>query len=213
MKTNLLLRLTLTLLIASATFKSQATMFFSDTFTNGSTIVSRTPANPTTTNTAYQMISSKAWVPNPPTIGAKDLKFGIASSSSGAFEIEALFATNQVALTQPNDYIQLAIVFTNTSGVLTVSGQLGIGLSNSGQVQPLPGGTNNATTGINLTGYAQGWAGYMAILGASSSDASRIYTRPAQTAVTTGNNQDLVSNGSSSSSYANAAQIGGNYVL
>ena len=209
MKCNYCLRVVFSVFLATLPLAGRATVFFNDTFGSGSTVSSTSPAIPTANSTAYQEISTKAWVPNPPTIAANDMTFGIGSSSSGAFQIQSLFATNALTLTQPNDYIQLAIVFTNTSGVLTASGQLGIGLYDSGQVQPLPGGTNNATTAITLTGYAQNWSGYMAILGSTNGNSSKIFTRPAQT-VTTGNNQDLVSNGSSAS-YANAVQIGGTY--
>ena len=176
MKRNLFFLLALT--IAAITSTSKATIFFSDGFTNGSTINSGTPANPTPTNTAYEMVSSKAWVPTP-TVTANDLKFGIASTTSGSFEIEALFATNVIALTQPGDYIQLAIVFTNTAGVLVGSGALGVGLYNSFQSKPLSAGTNNATTGITLAGFAQNWVGYVGQV-SYGAVASRIITRPTQ---------------------------------
>jgi hypothetical protein len=122
---------------------SAQTTFFSDSFTNGSTINSATPANPTPTNTAYETISSKSQNPAS-AITSRDLKFGIAATTSGSTEIQALFATNSVALTQPGDYIQLTVVFTNTAGLLTGGGALGFGLYNSGQIKPVPSGTNKA---------------------------------------------------------------------
>ena len=184
------------------------TVFFRDTFTNGSTINSNSPASPTTISAAYQLISSKSWSPSP-TLAAGDLKVGIGSSTAGEFQLQALFATNPVALSQPGDYIQMTIVFTNTSGLLTEAGQLGFGLYSSGQVKPVPGGLNGtATTSSSsaATGYAQNWVGYVGQVNYSGA-ASRIMTRPAQTG-TFNNNQDLITSGSSSTSYANASTVG-----
>ncbi len=180
---------------------------FDDDFTNGSTINFLTPASPTTTNTSYETISSKTWDPNPPYISGQDLKFGIGATSVGTVEIQALFATNAVALTEPGDNIQMTIVFTNTSGLLlTGSGFLGFGLYNSGQVLPVAGGLNgNATASIttDATGGAQNWQGYVGQI-AYPGQKSQIMTRAAQTG-TGNNNQDLVTSGSSSESYKNPA--------
>jgi len=205
----LCLPLVLSTIIAATTFTSKATIFFSDNFTNGSTINSVTPANPTPTNTAYEVISSKSQTPAP-SVAANDLKFSIAATTSGSFEEQALFATNAIPLTQPGDNIQLMIVFTNTLGVLAQSGALGMGLYNSGQVKPIPGGTNAATTSINITGFAQNWAGYVGQVNYGAANC-RIMTRPTQSA-TTGINQDLVTSGSGSSSYSGAANVGPNVV-
>ncbi len=191
------------LLLATAPLASQATTFFADYFTNSSTLNSASPANPTPTNTAYELVSSKAWSPAP-TLSANDLKFGIAATSSGYIEAQALFAANAVALTQPGDFIQLTVVFTNTTGLLTAAGQLGFGLYNSGQVKPVAGGINN-TIGNTYIGNAQNWLGYAADINFTGS-ASRIQTRPTQSA-TTGLNQDLVTFGTSSS-YAGSAIVG-----
>jgi len=177
---------------------------FTDTFTNGSTLNSATPANPTSTNTAYELVSSKAWNPNPPPFAANDLRFGIAATTSGYIEAEALFATNAVALVEPGDFIQLTVTFTNTSGLLTAAGQLGFGLYNSSQVKPVAGGINN-TLGNTYTGNAQNWVGYVADINFTNA-ASRILTRPTQSA-TTGLNQDLITFGTSSS-YGGSAVVG-----
>ncbi len=183
---------------------SAQTTFFSDSFTNGSTLNSATPANPTATNTAYEMVASKAWNPNPPTITANDLKFGITATTSGYIQTEALFATNVVALVQAGDYIRLTVVFTNTTGLLTAAGQLGFGLYNSGQVKPVPGGINNLLP-ANFTGYAQNWLGYVADINYTGA-ASRVNSRPAQTLASV-QNQDLITFGTSSS-YANPVTAG-----
>ena len=185
---------------------SAQTTFFSDNFTGASTVNSATPANPTATSTAYEEISTKAWTPTAPVIGGH-LKFGFASTTSGHGQIQALFATTPVALFQNGDYVQLTIVFTNTAGCLTGAGQWGIGLYSSGQVKPYPGGYSAATTGASLSGYAQNWQGYVGQINYTGA-ASRIMTRPSNASTSTANNQDLISSGSSSSSYAGSSTIG-----
>ncbi|HXC34743.1 MAG TPA: hypothetical protein VNV43_02650, partial [Candidatus Acidoferrales bacterium] len=145
------------------------TNFFGDTFTAGSTINSAAPAPPGTNFTSYEELSGKSFSPTP-SVNANDLQFGIAATTSGADQIQALFATNAVNLVAPGtDFIQMAIVFTNTSGGLLTVGQgyLGVGLYNSGSSTnyPVPGGlngneTSSATTAI--TENAATWDGYFA---------------------------------------------------
>jgi len=214
MKKNIFASIAVALLIAALPAAAQVTYSsFVDTFTNGSTIDSLTPAKPTTNSAAYQQIAAKTFLPNPPTITANSFKCGIGSSSSGCFEEESVFTTTPVALSQPNnDFIQLTIVFTNTSGILVNPGYLLIGLFNSGGVGPLPGGTNNATTAVNLTGSAQNWLGYNAQLGQGSFN-SKILTRTANSSVTTANNQDVLVDGlSSSEGYTGSSQIGSSVI-
>jgi autotransporter-associated beta strand protein len=205
---NIPLQAAVAFLLAAAPLTVTAqTTFFTDSFTGGSSLDSTTLTNTTATSTSYQMVSSKSWSPTP-SINSHDLKIGIASSSSGDFEAQALFATNAVALTQPGDYIQLTVVFTNTSGILVAAGQLGFGLYNSGQVKPIAGGLNGTATTSTASelGGAQGWQGYVGQINYGSS-ASRIMTRPAQTIIT-GNDQDLITSGSSSSSYSGSTTVG-----
>lgn len=209
MKLQFPLRFTLPALLAISNLASAQTTFFSDTFANGSTLNNATPANPTNNgaaynnSTAYQLIANKSWSPTPSMV-ANDLKFGIGATTSGYIEAQALFATNPVALTQPGDYIQLTIVFTNTSGLLTAAGQLGVGLYNSGQIKPVPGGINNLVP-ASFTGFAQNWIGYNANVNFTG-NASRVMTRPAQTLATI-QNQDLFTFGTSSS-YAGGTVLG-----
>jgi len=198
------------LLLAAAPICAKADTYFADYFTNSSNINSASPGNPTTNSTSYETISAKTWVPTP-SITSHDLKFGIAASGSGVVEIQALFATNAIALSQIGDYIQLTVVFTNTSGLLTQSSSLGFGLYNSGQVKPVAGGLNGtATTSSSTasTGGAQLWQGYVAQL-SYTGGSLQFLTRAAQTVPTLANNdQDLVTSGSSSSSYRNPAATG-----
>lgn len=211
MKKILNLQILFTLLLAAAPLAATAqTTFFSDSFTNGSTINSLTPVAPTTNSTSYQTISSQAWNP-PSSITANQLRFGIGNAGGGNItEIQALFATNAVALTLPGDYIQLTVVFTNFYGVYFAgaASAVSFGLYNSFQVLPLAGGLNG-TEGDGVTtasGGAQGWIGYMEQVATSSNPNYRLFTRPAQTG-TLNNNQDLTSNGSSTKSYAGQATL------
>jgi hypothetical protein len=171
-----------------------------------STLNSTTPAAPTATSTAYQLFSSKSWNPTP-AITANDLKFGIGSTSSGHIEVQALFSPTPIALTNVGDYLELTVTFTNTSGLFAQSGHVGFGLYHSGGVAPIAGGMNgtavSGTTGV--TGGAQGWRGYVSRV-AYSGGSHRIATRPAQTS-TTGNNQDLVTEGSGTQSYTGAVNL------
>lgn len=202
------LKIAIALFAAFAPFVSPATVFFSDTFGSGSTINSGSPVDPTSTSTAYQMLSTKTQTPTP-AVNPGDLLFGIGSTSSGVMEVQALFATNPIALVMSGDNIQLTIVFTNTSGIFPASpgsSQLGIGLFNSGNIvpfNPLPGGTNVSTT-LNLANYAQNWQGYF---GQIVSGTSKIMTRPSQATATSGWNQELVLSGSSTSTARNQATI------
>jgi hypothetical protein len=189
------------------------TNFFTDTFNRGSTIDSLTPVAPTTNSTSYEAISSKVWYP-PPSLASHDLEFGISNTSGGMDEIQAMFATNPVSLYGAGtDYIQLTIVFTNTSGGLLSSGQcyLGIGLYNTQGATnyPVPGGLNNVeansgATATNVTGNCQLWEGYAAeVAWEGMNQGDLIMTRPQQTTSPTGNNaQDLVTKGSGSQSYS-----------
>jgi autotransporter-associated beta strand protein len=183
------------------------TNFFGDTFTAGSTINSAAPAPPGTNFTSYEELSGKSFSPTP-SVNANDLQFGIAATTSGADQIQALFATNAVNLVAPGtDFIQMAIVFTNTSGGLLTVGQgyLGVGLYNSGSSTnyPVPGGlngneTSSATTAI--TENAATWDGYFAQI-AFSGSTTAILTRPAQNGPDN-NNQDLLTTGSGTYSFA-----------
>ncbi|MGC3956842.1 MAG: hypothetical protein QM813_02410 [Verrucomicrobiota bacterium] len=136
-----------------------------------------------------------------------DLKFGIAGTTSGHIETHAFFSATPIALTNVGDYLELSVTFLNSSGLFFTNGHVGFGLYNSGGVAPIAGGMNSSavssTTGV--TGGAQGWQGYVAQI-AYNSGTHRIATRPAQT-ITTGNNQDLVTDGSGTQSYPNDVQL------
>src|SRR6185369_17751310 len=117
MKKSFITRVSLALLFLAAPLSSRATVFFNDTFVNGSTLTNAAPAAPTTNSTAYQISSSKVMTSTNALPGY--LKFGIAPTTGGGIEAQALFTTNPVALAQTNDFIRLTVVFTNESGLLT----------------------------------------------------------------------------------------------
>lgn len=202
--------LVLSALLTTAPEASKAaTTFFTEDFAHGSAL-NAAPVNPTATSTSYEMTSSKTWVPTP-SLTTGDLKFGIAATSSGSVEVQALFANSPVALVVEGDYIEMTITFTNTAGILTSNCFLGFGLYNSGHVFPVSGGLNAtavSTQTANATGGVQNWAGYVAQIAFTNAN-SRIMTRASQTG-SDNRNQDLLTSNSGSSSYGNpgAATVG-----
>src|SRR5204862_511200 len=93
-------RISFALLVLATPFNSRGTVFFNDTFVNGSTLTNATATAPTTNSTAYQISSSKAMSSTNALPGY--LKFGIAATTGGGIEAQALFTTNPVALAQVN---------------------------------------------------------------------------------------------------------------
>lgn len=193
----------LTALLGAIPLAAPATVFFSDTFGTGSSFNSLSPAAPTDTNTSYQVISSKSWVPAP-SMASGHFQFGIASSTGGTIETQARFGNSPVSLVLPNDYVELSFTFINATNLLTASSGLGFGLYNSGGVSPVAGGLNGTAVDSNpsnASGGAAGWKGYVSVIQYTGS-ASRLMDRLPQTGAGN-NNQDLVTVGSSSQSYRN----------
>ena len=189
-----------------AVAQSHAATVFTDNF-SASTLNSLSPAVPTTNSTAYHLISSKTWSPAP-SITTDRLRFGIAGTTSGSIEVQALFAVSPIALTNIGDYLDLTIVFTNTTGLFTQAGHVGFGLYNSGGVPPISGGLNGtATTNppALFPGGAIGWQGYVGRVAFSNGN-HRIALRPAQS-TDFGNNQDVINEGSGSMSYSGNVNI------
>lgn len=204
MKASLRLLVYIVAILLAASPALQATVFFSDTFSNGSTLNSLTPADPTPDSTSYQLSSSKSWNPTP-SLTANDLKFGIGSTSGGGIEVQALFTTNPVSLSLPGDYIQLRVTFTNTAGLLTAAGLWGFGLYNGAQVAPVAGGLNATalnTLSDHVTDGVRDWQGYWGQRGYTGEN-SRIVRRLPQTTGPDNRNQNLTSTGSGTQSYGN----------
>ena len=175
---------------------------FSDNFTAGSTVNSLTPVKPTPNSTSYEVLTRQLWDPVP-SIAPNDLRAGQGISTAGILEFQALFATNAVSLLEPGDFIQLVVTWTNSAILTAGNSFLGFGLYNSSQVLPYPGGMNTNLNSANTyvgNGWAQGWAGYWGQV-SYSGGSSRISTRSPQTG-TDNRNQDLVTAGSGSTSYA-----------
>jgi len=205
MKNKTILTMSVALLVAATT--SQATIFFQDTFSAGSTINSLSPADPTLNSAAYQESSNKGWQPNPPTISSGLLKWGANDTTSGGGEIQTLFTTNPVTLVLPGDYVQLTVVFTNV-WLAVANCDIGFGLYNGNQVAPLPGGLNGdclSSVSDKEAGGVKEWVGYVGHRGTPGGDSTRIYLRASQSSGTANNNQNLTSAGSSSQSYRNPA--------
>ena len=187
------------------------TTFFSDNFTGGSTVNAATPLAPTLHSASYEYIGSLAQYP-PASVSANDLRYGITNAGSGTIvNIQALFTTTPVALSQPGDYIQLTIVYTNLSGIWaggTGTGEVGTGLYNSGGVYPMGGGFTTEGTG-NASGGVQDWQGYETdVSDTTSSLHYEIFSRPSNSGNAGSGNQDLVTQGSSTKSFNGAVAIG-----
>ncbi len=212
MKKASILHIAGAILLTALPALSQVTNFFNDTFNNGSTLTNTTPALPTTNSANYTVVSSKTWVPTA-TMAPGIFRFGIATTTSGSTECQAVFTTNPVTLAQNGDYIQLVTTFTSETGILTSTCLLGVGLYNSGGTNPVIGGLNGtATSSTTQNSGTLDWAGYVGQVAFTGAN-SRIMSRAQQT-VTTANNQDLLTSGSGSSSYGNpaAATIGSTVV-
>ncbi len=207
MKKNFHLRLLSGLLIATASLTCSAqTTFFNDNFNNGSTTngISIPGGTPTASLTSYDIASTKAATTNGITPGQFRLALN-SPTGSGFVEAQALFTTNLVSLNVPGDYIEIAVVFTNTLGTVFSGGTssaLWIGLYNS---EAAPGTTNPpvpfaalANSGLSTTasptfatGNCANWLGYFAQIFSTP----KILTRPQQTGATQDSaNQDLLGN-------------------
>ena len=205
MKKNLFGSITIAVLLATP-FASPAAIFFADTF-GTSTLTNATPGTPTTTKTDYELISTKAWNP-PPSIASGHLIFGLTNTTAGTIEVQGLFASPAVALVSAGDYIQLSVTFSDTQGLLIQTTPFGFGMYNAGGVAPIGSGLNanaNSTDSTAVTGGAQNWKGYVAIINFTNGN-SGFYIRTNQ-AGTGNNNQDLVTSGSSTKSYYNPKAV------
>jgi autotransporter-associated beta strand protein len=205
-------QITLALLLAAAPLASKAdTTFFSDNFSNGSTLNSGSPVAPTSTSASYELISTKQWYVPTTSIAPGHLTFGISNSTAGTVEVQALFASPAVALVSAGDYIQLAVTFTDTQGLLIQTTPLGFGMYNAGGVSPIGGGLNGtADSGTHTAevGGARNWKGYVALIGYTGGHSGFLIRTNQNGGGTVGNNdQDLVTSGSSTKSYYNPKAV------
>src|SRR6185369_8168661 len=98
-------------------------------------------------------------------------------------------------------------VFTNQNAILTQNMLTGWGMYNSGGNNPVGGGLNGTclnTSTDHVTDGVQQWQGYWGQLAFTGTN-SRMVSRASQSAGADNRNQDLVTTGSSSQSYATPA--------
>ncbi|HSY42660.1 MAG TPA: hypothetical protein VK811_02040, partial [Candidatus Acidoferrum sp.] len=204
-------------LTAPAWLCEAQTTFFSDNFSGSTTnLVSVRSGSPTASSTSYDIASSKNTI-GYSTIAPNDLHLTLSTATgSGFVDAQALFMTNgsPVALTEPGDYIELDVVFTNTGGTLLYGGTksaLWVGLYSSGGSAPVSGGAlaNSGLTATSGSAYATGncadWLGYVGGICAGYDD-TQIRTRPLQNgAGTASGNQELLGSDASGGTYDNPA--------
>jgi hypothetical protein len=195
------------------------TIFFSDNFSNGSTTnqISTPGGTATASSTSYDFAATKNAL-SATFIQPNDLRLALATAtSSGFIEYQALFATNPVSLNVVGDYIEIDVVFTNTTDTIfdgTATGSsLDLGLFNSGSTYgtitnyPVPNAALNnglTTTGNSpyASGYCEPWQGYFGQI--LSNSAPQILTRPMQNGTgTTSANQDLLGNAAGGGLFTN----------
>jgi hypothetical protein len=140
------------------------------------------------------------------TIGANDLHLFQQAGTSYFAQVQALFTTSPVVLVNPSDYIDLAIVFTGSNILASATNSsLNVGLYNSnsgsGQTFSETGYALTSSTNSPSSGFAQNYRGYIGRIFGSTTGS--IISRTLQTG-TTGQNQDLLFSGASSSSSFNS---------
>jgi len=185
---------------------AMATTVFSDTFGSGST-VNQAANTPTANSTTYEVASTKATTSS---ISAGDLKVGLAATSSGFVEVEALFTASPVTLSNPGDYVDFTLTFTDTTNILLTTksnSSLTMGLFNAGGIAPLGGvlansGLNATAGSPYATGGSQLWQGYTGRI--IQSGTAQLLARPQQSgAGTTSANQDVLFNNVGGGAYNN----------
>ncbi len=195
------------------------TTFFSDNFTHGSTTnqLSVPGGTPTASFTSYDIAAPKNATAS--TVSPNLLHLALnGATTSGFFEAQALFTTNPVSLNAIGDYIEIDVVFTNTTGTIftgTASGSsLWLGLFNSDSVPgtitnyPVSGAalTSSGLTAGSGSAFALGncgsWQGYVGQI--LSNSTSHVINRPIQNGVgTTSANQDLLGNAAGTGCFGN----------
>jgi hypothetical protein len=188
----------LSLVVAPLWVQAQIPAIFTDNFSNGSTTNELSIPGGTTNAsfTSYDIASVKNGISDT-FIQPNDLRLALSTTtSSGFLEAQALFTTNAFNLNAVGDYIDIAVVFTNTTGTVlvpSISSALWLGLYNSGDTPgtdtnvPVSGG-GLANTGLNVassfaSGNCQPWQGYV---GQITPGGGTLVTRPVQ--LVSGNN-------------------------
>ena len=177
--------------------QAQIPAIFTDNFSTSTTNQLSIPGGSTNASfTSYDIASVKNGLLDS-FIQPNDLRLTLSTTtSSGFLEAQALFTTNALQLNAVGDYIDIAVVFTNTTGTVlepTISSALWLGLYNSGDTPgtdtnvPVSGdGLGNAGLNVASTfasGNCQPWQGYV---GQITPGGGTLITRPVQ--LVSGNN-------------------------
>jgi len=174
---------------------------FQDNFTGGSTIDPATYPTPTANSTGYSISSVKS---SSAEFSGSTLELDMAASSSDWIEAQALFTSTPVVLQNTGDTIDFILEFTDTANmgfINNTQNQIGIGLFNSGGVDPLPGTTDLNNTPNELNGGVQTWVGFESQTFGTGSTSSKINARIAQLSATGA--EDLLFNDTASATYNN----------
>jgi PEP-CTERM motif len=198
-------------LLAVVSQTSAQTTVFNDTFTSGNdTVQNATPQDPTANSTAFEYFQQGA-NPATPVLSSGDLQLRGRTTSSSISEVQALFTTTPVTLATIGDYIDLTIVFLDTTNIFPSgsASTLNIGLYNSGGSKPTQGVRLDASG--SGAGGAVGWQGYVGRIGGTGGATSQLITRTPQGPGLTNPNQSqdvLFSGASGSSTYNNPSGTG-----
>jgi autotransporter-associated beta strand protein len=208
MKKTFNLRVTLATLLVAAPLASQATTFFTDYFTNSSTL--NQPFAAATANSAsYQTYIGLTNAGSVSALGSGSLMFVYPNTSGVLGDCLAKFSASPIALSQVGDYIDIQVIFVNASNILSTAAgvtmnnnaSLNIGLFNSGGANPNQG--QFQLSGGNITGGTEDWVGYFGRMTLSGN--STIFHRAAQIpSGTSSQNQDLLFTAASGSQAFNA---------
>lgn len=190
---------------AAVTHQARAAVVFSDNFSS-STIATGAYPTPTPTSTGYAILGAKNQSPAP-AVAPGHLTYGIAATTGGIEEMQALFATSPVAL-NVGDAIEMKVLFQVTgiltAPVTTTTGQIDFGMYNSNGTSPktnLQASGLSSTLTADATGGAGNWQGYVSQVFQTGGSSPRVVTRPAQTGPDNTNQDAVTNNASSSQSY------------
>src|SRR5688572_13463010 len=128
------------LLLAATPLFAPAAVFFSDTFSSGSTL-NQPPVAPTINSASYQSLVGLAGGTSSINPGRLSLTFPNTGSVLG--ELMAQFSAAPISLTTAGDHIAITVVFVNSSNIMSgLAGNnstVNIGLFNSSGVLPNQG--------------------------------------------------------------------------
>jgi len=177
------------------------TTVFNDNFSTGDDTLNGTSTPGGTASDSYTSYDIGSTKTGQGTLGTGSMELQLSSSTtSGFWEIQAIFSGSPVTLETVGDYINMTYTFTDTANLAAGGSTSGIyqGLYDDASSVPL---TTLASSGFGASGTSSGgtlpWSGYVGSVLAGS---SATYTRPVQTG-TTYADQDVIGNGFGSGTY------------